>query len=129
MRADIKIQSVSDIITNSSSEVFCRIHSDDKKFMEELYDCLYTVYGWNQESEMTPVLDYGLDSSFDQWDYDSWEEEQKAREEAIDKTTITIEMPYSYRKILDYHKAGINAIIKKCKKRGTKVDVEFNEDF
>lgn len=131
MKRIINIQSISDIITNSSSEVFCKIHSEDKDVVDILYDLFETVYGWNQESEITPVLDYGIDDDFKPWEYDNYEDECKAREAAVDKTTITIEMPYSYRKVLAYHRAGIDATIDKVKKEhpDSKIEVEYNEDF
>ena len=49
----IKIQSISDIITNSSSETFCRICS--KEQTEEIYDLLKTVLP-GDDTDYEPVI-------------------------------------------------------------------------
>ena len=54
----MKILSISDVITNSSSEVFCYI-TGEEEILEELYDTLDSIFGYNQESEVTPVVDMG----------------------------------------------------------------------
>ena len=47
------IQSISDIITNSSSETFCRICS--KEYLEEIYDILKTVLP-GEDYDYEPVI-------------------------------------------------------------------------
>ena len=51
----MKILSISDIITNSSSEVFCYI-TGEEKVLKEVYVTLDRIFGWNQETEVTPVV-------------------------------------------------------------------------
>ena len=54
----MKILSISDVITNSSSEVFCYI-TGEEEVLKEVYDTLDRIFGWNQESEVTPVVEIG----------------------------------------------------------------------
>ena len=126
----IKIQTISDIITNSSSEVFCVIHSTNREFIDELYSQLDAIYGWNQEPEQTPVIEYQGQNDHDNWEYDR-QEGYESREPEVDKTTISIEMPYCMRKGIAYHIAGIEALVNEGKKKHkvTDLKVEFNEDF
>ena len=130
-REEIAIQSMSDIITNSSSEVFVRIHSSNREFMDELYEQIDAVFGWNQESEQTPVIEYDGQRNHEDWEYSSERFEYDAKEPKVDKTTINIEMPYCLRKSIEYHRAGIQKLIDLgVKKHGVKdLDVEFNNDF
>jgi hypothetical protein len=75
LNPDIKIQSVSDIITNSSSEVFCRIESDNK--LVSIYEILNAVIdndNW-EDPEINPVCrlmcrencDFPKDAPAEQW--------------------------------------------------------------
>ena len=52
VKIDIKVQSFGDVITNSSSEVFCTIHSDR---LNEIVEILTPLFP-NQDSEMGPTL-------------------------------------------------------------------------
>lgn len=54
----MKILSISDVITNSSSEVFCYI-TGEKEVLHEVYETLNDIFGWNQELEVTPVVEIG----------------------------------------------------------------------
>ncbi len=49
----IKIQSTSDIITNSSSEVFCRITSSDTKLLERIQEWLLKAFGYPYDSDIS----------------------------------------------------------------------------
>ena len=51
----MKIISISDLITNSSSEVFCTISGPEKE-LQEMEDILVDIFGYNQEYEVTPVV-------------------------------------------------------------------------
>ena len=51
----IYIQSISDIITNSSSEVFCKITSENN--LNEIYEFLREIFP-EDDYEMNPVVDY-----------------------------------------------------------------------
>lgn len=52
----IPIQSYSDIITNSSSELFCTITSE--KHLKEIYQILDSIVGYRQEPEIDVCIDY-----------------------------------------------------------------------
>lgn len=56
------VKSISDLITNSSSEVFCCINGPEAE-IDEIYNVLDTIFGWNQEYEITPVVDRLEDTS------------------------------------------------------------------
>lgn len=73
---DIKIQSISDIITNSSSEVFCRIESAN--YLIKIADLLCgAISSSNYDPECEPVCrlmhkgklggDYDIDKFPEQW--------------------------------------------------------------
>jgi len=134
MKKNLIIQSTSDIITNSSSEVFVVIHSSNREFIDELYSQLDSIYGWNQESERTPVIEYEGQTAHDNWEYDYDRRYTSADEEpVIDKTTISVEMPYCMRKSISYHRAGIEALVEEGVKKHNvdrnDLKVEFNEEF
>lgn len=127
----MKIQSIADIITNSSSEVFVTIHSDNREFIDELYEQLDMVYGWNQESEQTPVIEYEGQGNYEDWEYSSRRFDYGEEKPKVDKTTISIEMPYCLRKAIAYHRAGIEKLVDLGVKKYNVNDlkIEFNEDF
>lgn len=78
----IKIQSISDIITNSSSETFCRIYSKDQ--IEEIYEALKSVLPGN-DSDYEPVI------SLDKLD----EPEELLEEISPEDKYVRLELPYS----------------------------------
>ena len=96
-RVDIEIQSISDIITNSSSEVFCRIYSD-KKF-SEIFEIMETVFKsrWDEDDEMTPM-------AHDSEDYSYGAPENAPRH-------VIVTMPYGFENVETFFKAGIPAIL------------------
>lgn len=101
----IPIQSVSDIITNSSSEVFCTITAD-KDVLEQIKDILSRVikdYGY---SDCDPVLSY---NSKEEILEDGWYSE----EDLADKPEqwIEINMPYGMSGFESFYKAGIKALL------------------
>ena len=86
LNPDIKIQSVSDIITNSSSEVFCRIESNDH--LLKIADLLSSAIGSNNyDPEYEPVcrLRYKEDLY--------WSDEEKPE---LPSQWVEIEVPYSW---------------------------------
>lgn len=87
LNPDIKIQSVSDIITNSSSEVFCRIESDNHliKIADLLCDAISSKY--NDDPECNPVccLRYKEDLY--------WSDEEKTE---LPSEWVEIEVPYGW---------------------------------
>jgi hypothetical protein len=62
MKNFIVIKSISDLITNSSSEVFCYINGPETE-IDKIHDVLDTIFGWNQECEITSVVDRLEDTS------------------------------------------------------------------
>ena len=87
LNPDIKIQSVSDIITNSSSEVFCRIESDNH--LVRIADLLCDAIGSNNyDPECEPVcrLIYKEDSYW-------YSDEEKNK---LPSEWVEIEVPYSW---------------------------------
>lgn len=53
LKITFKVQSISDIITNSSSEVFLRIDSKDEKTHNEIYKVMQELFPGN-DYEMSP---------------------------------------------------------------------------
>jgi hypothetical protein len=92
LRIAIKVQSVSDIITNSSSEVFCTITGKDTKSIYEILSPLF-----KGDPDFAPFLEY-------------WEEGE------YDKNTpemIILNIPYSCSGVYEFYKAGIEALLTK----------------
>ena len=88
----MKILSISDLITNSSSEVFCVISGTDPDILEQIHTDLYEFFDcWKQEYEQTPCL-----SSFD----------------ARDDRQIKLDIPYSKSNYLDIYRTIVEEICK-----------------
>lgn len=79
------IQSASDIITNSSSEIFCYIKGDH---LSAIYDLLMGLFGGG-EHEISPVV------------------------ELDEKDCISIYLPYSHIDQSSFYEAGLTAILDK----------------
>jgi len=84
----MKILSISDVITNSSSEVFCYITHDDRSVLEEIYNTLYDLFGYDQEDEITPVV-------------------------YIENGKVTVNLPYSLIYCSAFFEAGLKALLEK----------------
>lgn len=82
----IKIQSISDIITNSSSEVFCTITGQDLNAIKDIIIPLFP----NTDSEMGPIAYLNEEDS-----------------------CIIIEIPYGLDGVADFYKAGLEALLDK----------------
>ena len=93
MKIKIKIQSISDIITNSSSEVFCTIKGLDLNAIHEVLKPLFP----NDDSEMGPTINY--------WREGEWDDDSEA--------FITIDMPYGLEGVSEFYKKGLEAILDK----------------
>lgn len=97
------IKSISDLITNSSSEVFCVISGTNPDILEQIHTDLYEFFDcWKQESEQTLCL-----SNFDKRD---------------DKQ-MKIEVPYHKDKFLDLYKAVVEEI---CKNKPVTMDFHYD---
>lgn len=102
MKIIIPIQSFSDIITNSSSEVFCRIISESQLY--EIFKFLLTLFRDDRYSDEYPSMSYIEKNE----DYNS--EYYKD----YPNYWIELELPYrySYGGVISFFKAGIEAILK-----------------
>ena len=88
----INIQSISDIITNSSSEVFCTITGKDAK---SIYETLSPLF--EGDSDFTPFLEYWEEGEYD--------------EDAPEMVQLNI--PYSCSEASEFYKAGMEALLAK----------------
>lgn len=106
MLLKIPIQSFSDLITNSSSEVFCTINAD-KNILDQIREILEVVikgdYGWD---ESTPCLKYYTKKEAIE---DGWYTERELSK--LPEAWIEIEMPYCMSEATEFYKAGIKAIL------------------
>lgn len=87
----IKLQSFGDVITNSSSEVFCWIHSDR---LNEIVEILTPLFP-NKDSEMGPTLNVYEEGY---WDEDS-------------TPCISIDFPYGMEGYEEFYRKGLTAIL------------------
>lgn len=95
---DIKIQSISDIITNSSSEVFCAITGED---VEAIYQLLSPFFP-GEDSEMEPTLSLEEDNSVLVW------------------------MPYGFDGVTTFYRAGLKAFLDQAiGENNYSIDYEF----
>lgn len=101
----IPIQSISNIITNSSSEVFCTITAD-KDTLEQINDILSRVITDYDYSEDDPVLSYNTkeDKAEEGW----YDDEDLAK---MPDQWIEIHMPYSKSGCESFYRAGIKALL------------------
>lgn len=55
LKITLKVQSISDLITNSSSETFLRIDTKDKVLHDEIYNALKDLFP-SRDWELSPVI-------------------------------------------------------------------------
>lgn len=118
MKIIIPIQSVSNIITNSSFELFAVITSDTK--LREIYDVIDHLFGYNQELEMTPCVDLFLPNKDDEPYHKSYSYYENNE---YPNGYIQIDMPYSLEEVLSFYKYGLEAILKE--KFGDNFKIEY----
>lgn len=101
----IPIQSVSDIITNSSSEVFCTITANEDT-LERIFDTLRMVIKEDCYDEYEPCIKLHTRE-------DILEDEFFNKEELLKYPGgyIQIDMPYGYSGSEEFYKAGIKALL------------------
>lgn len=120
MISRINIQSISDIITNSSSEVFCRIGS--KTMLNEIFELFKELFpGTDCDYEVVARL-INFDENEKEW---LPEEVVKQLEEC--RELIEIEMPYSMSECETFYKFGISGILNEKFPNGDYVVVFGNE--
>ena len=86
------IQSVSDIITNSSSEVFCTITGKDTKSIYEVLSPLF-----KGDHDYAPFLEY--------WEEGEYDEDTPEM--------MLLNIPYSCSGVSEFYKAGMEALLTK----------------
>ena len=96
-RVQINIQSVSDIITNSSSEVFCTITGKDAK---SIYETLSPLF--RGDLDYAPFLEY--------WEEGEYDEDTPEM--------IQLNIPYSCSGVTEFYKAGMEALLTKYFREG-----------
>ena len=85
------IKSISDLITNSSSEVFCIISHPDKEILDQIHTDLYEIFdGWRAELEQD-VYVHSFDTEKD--------------------SKVEIEMPYNKNEYIDFYQGGIERFL------------------
>ena len=100
----IKIQSISDIITNSSSEVFCTITGKDIEAIAELLRPLFSEH----DPDLYPYMDF--------YDKDEWDKGYPG--------LIRLSLPYGYDST--FYKAGLKAILDQAiGENNYSIDYEF----
>lgn len=102
----IPIQSFGDIITNSSSETFCTITSDEK--LDDIFKALTAIIGSEGYSEDNLCV-------------------YKKTDEETNKEYIRINVPYDASNYVDLIGAGIEAILDKGFK--DKYNIRYEEYF
>lgn len=101
IKIKIKIQSINDIITNSSSEVICRIDSNDNEIKKSIYELL---------SGLLPGDDSEMDATVSIWD---------------DK--IVVDIPTDQWSSISFYRAGIEAILNEKFGKENYI-IEYEED-
>lgn len=99
----IPIQSISDIITNSSSEIFAYIHSKDNLYV--IYDIINHIFGFNQEYEITPCVYLKDKSNIDDYSDEYFK--------SFPDRWIEIELPYDMDNYKEFYREGLEAILNK----------------
>lgn len=99
----IPIQSYSDIITNSSSELFCTITSE--KYLEEIYQILDNIAGYRQEPETDVCVNYCSKSNIEESELES-----QFYKELPDKW-IEIDYPYCKNSVKKFYISGFEGIL------------------
>lgn len=101
----IKVQSVSDIITNSSSETFMRIGSYDKDLHEQIFKCLESLLP-SKDWDLSPGVHCANGDETDKYAY-----------------YVDVSMPYGVE-MDTFMEAGIRAILKEAfGENGYEIDV------
>jgi len=90
---DIKVQSINNLITNSSSEVFCTITGQDIQAIYEILKPLFTEW----DPELYPYISL--------YEENEWNDGSPA--------LIRIDLPYGYSGVEEFYKEGLPAILDK----------------
>ena len=110
----IPIQSFSNIITNSSSEIFCII-----KTILFINNLLFNLLGKNVYDEDSPMYELLCKSDLDKDDYD---EEQW---EKLPEYSIQISLPYNLWRCHTFFEEGLKALLENSEVKN-KYKLDFN---
>lgn len=128
MKIKLLIQSISNIITNSSSELFAVIDAN-KEILDSIYEILDNIFGDNQESEITPVVTLcrrptkkEIEDKFNS-DYYSWRYSKEDDIYSLPEYWIEVELPYCLDDCTKFFSAGLEAILKE--KFGDNFKIEY----
>lgn len=99
----IPIQSLSDVVTNSSSELFCTIFSDTQ--LEQIYRLFDDLFGYNNDSELGPTVRF-----INKKDDDYYQDEDGYS--SYPDSWVEISLPYDSYDASSFYSAGIKAILK-----------------
>lgn len=123
----LPLQSISDVITNSSSELFASITSDSKETLDSIYQLINRLFGYNQESELTPCVDIyhrPTEEELKNYDYRGWLKYDKLEE--YPENWIEIELPYDVDYAHAFYKEGLEAILRE--KFGDNYKIVYEKD-
>lgn len=102
IRILIPIQSLSDVVTNSSSELFCTIFSNTQ--LKDIYYLFDDLFGYMTDPDEGPtvrLVNKSDDDYYQEEEYDSFPD-----------SWIEISLPYSSYDASSFYNAGIKAILK-----------------
>ena len=119
MKINIFIQSASDVITNSSSELFATITS--KTYLKEIYQLIDNIFGYDQELEITPCVDLFLPNKDDEPSHKSYNYYENNE---YPNGHIQIDFPYCLNGAEQFYRFGLESILKE--KFGDNFKIEFN---
>ena len=105
MQVIIPIQSFSDLVTNSSSEVFCTINANENT-LKQIMTILSGVIKNDSYDEYEPTIEY---LTKEEKIEEGWYTEEEIAE--LPDQWIKINMPYSMDDAAEFYKAGIKAIL------------------
>lgn len=118
MKFIIPIQSFSDIVTNSSSEIFCVIKGD-KETMLFINNLLFNLLGENVYDEDSPMYELLCKSDLDKNDY------SKEQWEKLSEYSIQISLPYSLWRCHTFFEEGLKALLENSEVKD-KYKLDFN---
>lgn len=128
MKIKLSIQSISNIITNSSSELFAVIDAN-KEILDNIYEILNNIFGDNQESEITPVVTLcrrptkvEIEDRFGS-NHANWRYFKEDDIYSLPEYWIEVELPYRLDDCAKFFSAGLEAILKE--KFGDNFKIEY----
>ena len=114
----IPIQSFSNIITNSSSEIFCIIKGD-KETILFINNLLFNLLGENVYDEDSPMYELLCKSDLDKNDY------SKEQWEKLSEYSIQISLPYNLWRCHTFFEEGLKALLENSEVKN-KYKLDFN---